>query len=82
MVTHTTPCVSNSTAYLALQQIPKWVKMEKSSAAKFPESAFSFIVYSFAWSWSFYIVTTHPKRLFSNLASHWSGMLTDNMFLV
>ena len=59
---------------LVLQQVPKWVMMERSAASKFPESAFSFIVYSLAWSWSFYIVTTHPKGLLSDLASHWNGM--------
>ena len=62
-----------------MQQIPKWVQMEKSSAAKFPESAFSFMVYSFAWSWSVYVVATNPKGLFTNLASHWNGKSSDDM---
>ena len=51
--------------------------MEASAAKKFPESAFSFSMYSFAWLWSVYIVLTDPKGLFSNLASHWNGMLGE-----
>ena len=71
------PCILSWIMYVrvsfVLQQVPKWVKMEKSAAAKFPESAFSFMVYSFAWSWSLYIVISHPKGLLTDLASHWNG---------
>ena len=61
----------------ALQQIPKWVKMEANAARKFPESAFGFTMYTIAWLWSLYIVLTDPRGLFTNLAAHWSGTLGE-----
>ncbi|XP_041379645.1 ceramide synthase 1-like [Gigantopelta aegis] len=55
--------------------IPKWFKIVKHDADKFPESAWKALYYSVAWGWAVYLCIFSEEQYFFKLGHHWTKIV-------